>query len=348
VSRPLFSLVAVIAVLCSTASVAQPEPSPLLTDLLAEDTAIRAESEELGRDGSTTQALANVEAEITGLRQLIYNFEQISDQVRISQEDLLKMREDAAAMKTEPGGSEDQKRRRKAFEAVAKRFLGAAAKRVANVIGYVADATEELALRHIRRQNMTALLEHIRAGRLQQQDVNAILIAAYQGIVAAQNNRERLVELHRRRLELQGEISVERKRLVEAAMQLTDKANLIRDEDKLGDAFVAMELATGLTVEATDWFFTAINAQENRIYYCPRFRNETSPDIEGTFRYADWSQLCFSAVHAGAITLGGGYVRVRLYPAVDDFSLVASTRNGIKSGDYHGGRPSFSFTPVIQ
>ena len=63
--------------------------------------------------------------------------------------------------------------------------------------------------------------------------------------------------------------------------------------------------------------------------------------VTGTDLYAFSSVICQAAVHAGAITMDGGLVTVRMNPA--EKKLVGSVRNGIESHDGSSGLSAISF-----
>ncbi len=63
--------------------------------------------------------------------------------------------------------------------------------------------------------------------------------------------------------------------------------------------------------------------------------------VWGTDTYTDDSALCHAALHAGAITPGGGVIHVRRVTGQDSYR--GSTRNGITSRDYGGYESSMAF-----
>jgi hypothetical protein len=144
------------------------------------------------------------------------------------------------------------------------------------------------------------------------------------------------------------------KAAAEKAFRLTELADLLRDvasdDDALMEAFAKVENATGKTVEEIDWWRTASGAYADRIYYCPPLGGWSSViSVDGTDRYYAPSQICNAAVHAGALTFEGGFVRLRFYAEDANFQAVASSRNGITSDAYGWQHMrTFSFVPVLQ
>ena len=63
--------------------------------------------------------------------------------------------------------------------------------------------------------------------------------------------------------------------------------------------------------------------------------------MKGTDLYAFHSVICQAAVHAGQITMDGGFVTVRMNPA--EKKLVGSVRHGIETKDGTSGSSALSF-----
>ena len=79
--------------------------------------------------------------------------------------------------------------------------------------------------------------------------------------------------------------------------------------------------------EATAWYMT-----------CPACE-DLSGNVWGTDLYTDDSNICASAVHAGAIKKTGGLVLVTWVPGQPTY--IGSTRNGIDTSDYGEWHRSF-------
>jgi hypothetical protein len=152
------------------------------------------------------------------------------------------------------------------------------------------------------------------------------------------------------------EVEAERERLEEAraaeakirdALRLADLELLTHDAASADDAMMLVEDRTGLPVLEFKLHLSARLATEGVIYYCPP-SDRKDVIVDGTDRYNARSGLCHAAIHAGAITRAGGFVRVRHFPADSSFELVGSTRHGITSTAFGSEQPTFSFVPVLQ
>ncbi len=74
---------------------------------------------------------------------------------------------------------------------------------------------------------------------------------------------------------------------------------------------------------------------------CPAGSTSDFSTVWGTDTYTDDSSLCTAAVHAGAITLAGGSIRVEAVDGLEAYE--GSLRNGVESLDYGSWGRSFVF-----
>lgn len=98
------------------------------------------------------------------------------------------------------------------------------------------------------------------------------------------------------------------------------------------------EVSAGIIVDSPkiSWLETAVPLRTDPAdrfdFICPPARDPSPFPVWGTDIYTDHSSICAAAVHAGAITLSGGAVRILELDGLDGFSAYQGTsRNGITS-----------------
>ncbi|MDP1730949.1 MAG: LCCL domain-containing protein [Devosia sp.] len=340
-------------IIVGPASSQQPLTSPRLTELLAEEETLLAETEELGGSRLPADAIINAQGEVYELRQLINTFEEVATGLELTQDELRAMQREAEAMSTEPGGSKVQKTARKTAETIAKRFLAQAVKRIARVIGIVADATEEALLNRIKSETVATLREYVRRGQLQQREVSQLLRAAYFGIAVAEKKRKRLQAIQERTRAIFGEVAVERQRLAALAKPATGGAVLTPDLDAAGDEeerdiYNEEGIVPAGNTVVIDWYRDDLGLNSIDTYQCPPNPDRifSNASLVGTDRYLTKSPVCVAAAHAGVISVElGGRLRLRFFAGQDDDEYHGSLRNGIKSGSWNRNWGGFSIAP---
>ena len=100
------------------------------------------------------------------------------------------------------------------------------------------------------------------------------------------------------------------------------------------------EVSVGIAVDSPKigWLETAVAVRTDPAdrfdFVCPPIRDPSPFLVWGTDIYTDHSSICAAAVHAGAITLSGGAVRILELDGLDGFNAYQGiTRNGVTSLD---------------
>lgn len=362
---PLFLL---LFVTLGTAALAQTPTSPKLEELRAEAEALRQRAADIGGSTGFIGSLNVLHGKIFEREEQDKRLDQAIAAAggTVAELEAYRETEEARRIHTHADGLDNM--HQEVWETVIEgilvesSFLTAAA--VGGALTVLADVGTNVTKKIWKESDLAAFRQLIADEKLKMSHLYALKIATEVDrtrTAAKIREVEALRDQYRRTMD---EIGAERQRLAaidaeaakakaeeERIAQLRDaigNASLLRDPDRLGDTIVAVELATGLPVIEWPWHWSAGKTNEAEVYYCKPWRGIESAGVDGTDRYNHSSTLCHSGVHAGMITLDGGFLRVRKFPADPNFRLVPSSRNGVTSGGFGSKSPTFSFVPVLQ
>lgn len=109
-------------------------------------------------------------------------------------------------------------------------------------------------------------------------------------------------------------------------------------------ASLAVFLFGALPVVATESCPRDFRGQSESLTCACAAEATRSGTVWGTLTYTADSRLCRAALHAGAVTVGGGNVTV--VPEAGRDAYIGSSRNGVRTSDYGGYGASFRFQGI--
>lgn len=342
-------------------ALAQDIASPRLEQLRADAERLRREAGAMGDTDTIFGALNNLRQREFDLVEQDRRMDMLIAAAggRVTELEEYRKSEEARRIHDHADGLEDigEEVRDHVLEGIAD-AVGAGAGKAVGVLTLLLDVAGNVTLKAIKESDLTAFRQLIADERIRVSQLYALKIAievdrvrTTARIRAVEAKRAeydaKMVEIATERARLEADSPVPPQESPPSNENATHMAILLRDADTLADAFEAVTALTGMPVEPFKWHWSAGALGTEKVAYCPPFSGVVSPVVYGTDRYDLSSALCFSAVHAGMISLSkGGFVRIVMLPP-NSVNCEVTTRNGVTSSDAcTKGRPAFRFQRV--